>query len=264
MDTVFSARNISFTGLRPLRVRHRGPRRHRAHHRRHRVLHGHQLSPRALHRRGLQDRPRHQRDPGPGRLAGGHRPAGADHRRRHHRLLQHRRPVRHRHRGHRHAVGRRRRRGARRLRSGHRQRRRHRRDGGAAQGDPQDHGRARRRRQHHQGRHQGLCHRLGGPRRAGAVCGLQRGPEVLHQPGQARLDLLRPQRRQPVLAEQPLRGGRPVHRRPAALPVRRHHHDGRGPRGRLDRGGGAPAVQGEARHHEGHARSRTTRAPSTC
>ena len=47
------------------------------------------------------DRPRHQRHPGPGRLARGHGPAGADHHRRHHRLLQHRRPVRHRHRRHR-------------------------------------------------------------------------------------------------------------------------------------------------------------------
>ena len=207
----------SFTGMGPLLVRHRRPRRDGAHHRRHRVLHRHQLSPGALDRGGLQDRPRHQRHPGPGRVARGHRAAGADHRRRHHRLLQHRRPVRHRHRRHRHAVAGRRGGGARRLRPRHRQRRRHRRDGGPAQGDPQDHRRARRRRQHHQGRHQGLRHRLGGPRRAGAVCRLQRGPEVLHQPGQARLDLLRPQRRQPVLALQPLRGRRPVPRRPAAL-----------------------------------------------
>ena len=66
--------------------------------------------------------------------------------------------------------------------------------------------------------------------------------QVLRRPGQARLDLPRPQRRQPVLALQPLRGGRPVLRRPAALPVRRHHHDRGRPRGQLDRRGGAPAV----------------------
>ena len=41
--------------------------------------------------------------------------------------------------------------------------------------------RARRGRQHHQGDHQGLRHRLGRPGRAGAVCRLQRGPAVLHQ-----------------------------------------------------------------------------------
>ena len=59
-----------------------------------------------------------------------------------------------------------------------------------------------------------------------------------------------------VLALQPLRRGRPVLRRPAALPVRRHRHDGRRPRGRLDRRGGAPAVPREARHHEGHREAR--------
>ena len=67
-----------------------------------------------------------------------------------------------------------------------------------------------------------------------------------------------------VLALQPLRRGRPVLRRPAALPVRRHHHDGRRPRGRLHRRGGAPPVQGEARHHAGHREARLRAAPSTC
>ena len=154
--------------------------------------------------------------------------------------------------------------GARRLRPGHRQRRRHRRDGGPAQGDPQDHGRARRRRQHHQGRHQGLCHRLGGLGRAGAVRGLQRGPQVLRRAGQGRLDLPGPQRRRAVLAQQPLRRRRPVLRRPAALPVRRHRHDGGRPRRRRDRGGGAPAVPREARHHAGHreAQLRARRRPA--
>ncbi len=55
-----------------------------------------------------------------------------------------------------------------------------------------------------------------------------------------------------LLAGQPLRRGRPAVRRPAAVPLRRHHHDGGRPRGQRDRRGGAPAVQGEARHHAGH------------
>ena len=43
---------------------------------------------------------------------------------------------------------------------------------GLAEERAQVHRRARRGRQHHQGDHQRLCHRLGRPRRAGAVCGL--------------------------------------------------------------------------------------------
>jgi K(+)-stimulated pyrophosphate-energized sodium pump len=72
----------------------------------------------------------------------------------------------------RHAGAGRRDRGARRLRPRHRQCRRHCRNGGPAEGSPQLHRRARRGRQHHQGDHQGLCHRLGRPRRTGAVRGL--------------------------------------------------------------------------------------------
>ncbi len=52
---------------------------------------------------------------------------------------------------------------------------------GLPQGDPQDHRRARRRRQHHQGGDQGLCHRLGGARRAGAVRGLYRGSQIFRR-----------------------------------------------------------------------------------
>ena len=59
---------------------------------------------------------------------------------------------------------------------------------GLPQGGPRNHRRARRRRQHHQGRDQGLRHRLGRPRRAGAVRRLQRGSEVLHRAGRAGLD----------------------------------------------------------------------------
>ena len=80
------------------------------------------------------------------------------------------RPVRHRHRGHHDAVAGRHGRGARCLRPGHRQRRRHRGDGRPAARRPQVTTDALGcRRQHHQGGHQGLRHRLGRSRLAGAV-----------------------------------------------------------------------------------------------
>ena len=94
------------------------------------------------------------------------------HRRRHHLHVPARRPVRHGHRRDDHARPRRHDRRARRLRSGDRQRRRHRGNGGASQGSPPLHRRARRGWQHHEGGHQGLRDRLGRPRRAGAVRGL--------------------------------------------------------------------------------------------
>ena len=61
---------------------------------------------------------------------------------------------------------------ARRLRSGHRQCRRHRRNGRPAERGAQVDRRARCGRQYHQGGDQRLCHRLGRPRRPGAVRGL--------------------------------------------------------------------------------------------
>ena len=109
-------------------------------------------------------------------------------------------PVRHRDRGDRDAVDDRHDRRARRLRPDHRQRRRHRRDERPAEGSAQDHGRARRGRQHDQGRDEGLCDRLGRARGARAVRRLHAQPG---NRGQAR-------------ALQPLRPGRhhrPVHRR---------------------------------------------------
>ncbi len=67
---------------------------------------------------------------------------------------------------------------ARRVRPRHGQRGRHRRDGEHARGSAQQgHRPARRRRQHHQGRHQGLRDRLGRPRRTGAVRLLPRRAE---------------------------------------------------------------------------------------
>jgi K(+)-stimulated pyrophosphate-energized sodium pump len=79
------------------------------------------------------------------------------------------RPVRHRHCRHRHAVHDRHDRGARRLRPHHRQRRRHRRNGRPRQESARCHRPAGCGGQHHQGRHQGLRHRLRRPRRPGAV-----------------------------------------------------------------------------------------------
>ena len=162
---------------------------------------------------GLGHRPRHQRHPGPGDLDGIDRAAGASSSSPASSSPTAGRPVRHRHRRDHHAGAGRHGRRARRLRPGHRQRRRHRRDGGPAQGGAQVDRRARRGRQHHQGGDQGLRHRLGRPRRAGAVRRLQRGPEVLHrQRGAAQVLLGRHAR---LLADQPLRRRRPAVRRPA-------------------------------------------------
>ena len=107
--------------------------------------------------------------------------ARAGDRRRHHRDLSARRPVRHRHRGDDDARPCRHHRRARRLRPGHRQRRRHRRNGRPAERGAPQHRRARRRRQHHQGGDQGLRHRLGRARRAGAVRRLRQRHQRLHQ-----------------------------------------------------------------------------------
>jgi hypothetical protein len=158
--------------------------------------------------------------------------------------------VRDRHLRHHHARARRHDRSARRFRPRHRQCRWHRRDVGHAERDPQDHRRARCGRQHHQGGDQRLRHRLGGPGRTRAVCGLYRGPQILRR--QPRQVPVFPGRRSCVHPVKPVRGGRPLPRRPAALSVRRYRHDRRRARRKLDRRGGAPPVQGEARHHEGH------------
>ena len=155
---------------------------------------GTNFRPVQLDRQRLGDRPRHERHPGPRRLARIDGAAGARHHRRHPRRLQPCRPVRHRHRRHHDAGARRPGRGARRLRPGHRQCRRHRRDGRPAGRGAQHDRRARRGRQHHQGGHQGLCDRLGGPRRAGALRRLHGGSEVLRRASRAGL-LLRGRRR---------------------------------------------------------------------
>ena len=67
-----------------------------------------------------------------------------------------------------------------------------------------------------------------------------------------------------LLARQSVGGGRPLHRRAAALPVRRHGDDGGRPCGRRGGRGSAQAVPRNARHHAGHAEAGLCAAPSTC
>ena len=230
--------------------------------RHHRILHRHRQAPGGVDRAGLRHRPRHQRHPGPRGVAGIDGAAGDRHRHRHHRHLSARRPLRHGDRGDDDARPRRHDRRARRLRPRHRQRRRHRRNGGPAEGSAPLHRRARRGRQHHQGGDQGLRHRLGGPRRAGAVRRLFERPHLLLvEPRQVPLFQGRPRLVRPV---EPLCRRRPDLRRPDPLPVRRHRHDRGRPRRRLGRRRGAPPVQGNARHHAGHAAARLRAARSTC
>ena len=143
---------------------------------------GTEFSPGAGDRRVGPHRPGHD---GPVRHGGGARVQRLlGHRHRHRHRCGHRprrrqpavlplpgRPVRHGHAGHhrRHRL-----RGH--LRPGGRQRRRHRRDvGRVPRRAGADHGQPRRRREHHQGRDQGLRHRVGGDRRRGPLRQLHRG-----------------------------------------------------------------------------------------
>ena len=160
-----------------------------AHHRHHRILHRHRQAPGQLDRRSLDHRARHQRHPGPRRLARGDGAAGAGDHRRHHRHLQPRRAC-----------------SASRSPSPRCWRSpawwwRSTPSGrsptmpaaspkwpGLDQGSAPQYRRARRRRQHHQGRDQGLCHRFGRARRAGAVRGLYAGPQLLRRARDGRVD----------------------------------------------------------------------------
>ena len=78
-------RRQPITGIEPVHLRPRRPRRHRPDRRDHRVLHRHRQAPGGVDRPGFGHRPRHQRHPGPRRVARIDGAAGARHRRRHHR-----------------------------------------------------------------------------------------------------------------------------------------------------------------------------------
>ena len=190
INGVLTIGTLQFTGRQPVLLRRHRPGRHRRHHLDHRILHGHGIPPGEGDRAGLGHRSRHQCHPGPCRLDGSDRHAGDRDLRRHHLDLSAGGPVRHRHRGVDDAGAGRLHRGARCVRSGHRQCRRHCRNGRSRRRCAQDHRRARRGRQHHQGGHQGLCDRFRRSRRAGAVRGLHRRPEVLRRPF-GRVPLLR-------------------------------------------------------------------------
>ncbi len=134
----------------------------------HRVLHRDRVQAGAARGGRLANRPCHQHHCRTRRVDEGLRAA------RHRRGIEHlgvvptRGSVRHRHRGHRHAVDDRHDRGARRLRADHRQCRRHCRDGAPGQEGARCHRPVGCGGQYHQGRDQGLRHRLGGTRGAGA------------------------------------------------------------------------------------------------
>jgi K(+)-stimulated pyrophosphate-energized sodium pump len=88
--------------------------------------------------------------------------------------------------------------------------------------------RARRRWQHHQGRHQGLRDRFCRSRCAGAVRGLFERPSVLCPQAMrsSTASVFQGYGRDLVRSVQPLRGCRPDLRWLAPVPVRRHCHDG--------------------------------------
>ena len=114
----------------------------------------------------------------------------------------------------------------------------------------EDHGQPRRRGQHHQGRHEGIRHRLRGHRGGGAVRLVHRDdrqPVPGAQGGGGQVAL-----REPSHLDQ--RGGpQDLHRAPdrrfRAIPVLLARHPGRGPDGGHRGAGGAPSVPGAPRHH---------------
>ncbi len=190
------------------------------HHLDHRILHRHRLPPRAQHRGSLRHRPWHQCDQGAGGVDGSHGPACPCH---HRRRAHHPQPGG--------ALwpcrlgdddagaggdgG-----GAGCLWAGDGQRRRHRRDVRHAEGNPPDDRRAGCRGQHHQGGDERLRHRIGRPRRAGAVRRLHAGHRLLRlQP--ASPPLLPGHRGAEFQPVGSLRRHRPVVRRADSLPVRR-------------------------------------------
>ncbi len=166
--------------MQTLSLRDYRDRRHRLPVRDHRLLHLDPLLAGEEDRQSVDHRPRDQHHPGlrlgpAGDIAAGAGDRAWDPRRLEARGRRHHRHLRHRRCRHGPAVADRADRRARRVRADHRQRRRDRRDGRPARGGAQRHRPARRRRQHHQGRHQGLRDRLRGARRGRAVRRLPEG-----------------------------------------------------------------------------------------
>ena len=102
---------------------------------------------------------------------------------------------------------------------------------------------ARRGRQHDQGRHEGLRDRLRRSRGADPVRRVHAWPR-------------RGRDEHGVLARQPVRRRRALHRRHDAVPLRRARDDGRRPRRRRGGRGGPPPVPGGSGHHGGHLAAR--------
>ncbi len=155
--------------LGALRRRAGRPRHHVRARRDHRVLHGHALEPGQVDLEGVTDRPRDEHHRGPRRRHARDRGSRDRDRGRDRGRVRDRRPVRDRGGRDGTALDDRPHRRARRVRAGDRQRRRHRRDGRPRRVGACDHRSARRRRQHDEGRDEGLRDRLGGPRRARAL-----------------------------------------------------------------------------------------------
>ena len=211
----------------------------RAHGRYHRVLHRHRLQAGQARRASIDHGARDQHHRRHRRVDEVHGVAGPRRLRCDLRLLPVRGPVRDRDRGDRHAFDGRHHRRARRLRPDHRQRRRHRRDGGPAGFGARDHRSARRRGQYDQGGDEGLCDRIGGSGRAGAVRGL-------HARARDR------EHRHHVRPVESHGDHRPLHRRPRPVSLRRDGDGGGRPRRRRGGGGSAPPVQGDQGHHGRH------------
>ena len=166
--------------------------------------------------------------------------------------------LRHRHRHHGHALRLGLHPGHGHLRAHHRQRRRHHRDVQPARCRPREDGQAGRRRQHHQGAHQGLCHRLCRARRLSAFLRISR-ERSRHRRAPFRRCRRGPAGELAVLARES--GQRPGLRRRAAgrhahLSLLLDGHQGGGPHGAVRHQGRARAVQGESRHHGGNLQAR--------
>ena len=114
--------------------------------------------------------------------------------------------------------------------------------------------------QHHQGRHQGLRHRLGGHRRGGPVRQLhrdggQRDPRHVEVDRSRSTTARRPRRvrRLPDQRRRPEGLHRPAHRRRRAVPLLGPRHPRRRPHGRRRGAGGPPPVRRRQDHERREA-----------